>query len=335
MDPRTGEVLIESKSGKNNRLEHRAGQDFTFSAPKSVSLLAVGNSEHKKMHDTAVARVLEHMEKNYSYARQTTDKVTKPVETGNLVIAKFGHFVSRELDPQLHTHAFFVNMTERQAGEWRATHNDMLNKDVKALGRLYRNELAHIYKDAGYEIEITDREKSFWEVKGVSKELIDDASKRSEQIDQRFSELRQMPEYAAWSETDIRQKATLDTRKAKDPNLDKAELRGMWERDFAARGETIEGVVEKSRSAPAAESLTRKNSNRSGDSWAGSADGGRYSLAVYRCPALTGICIRQGTGTRHRLQNGIRSALAFRSDKGIRQSRRFCGSWLEKTGPIG
>lgn len=245
MDPRTGEVLIESKSGKNNRLEHRAGQDFTFSAPKSVSLLAVGNSEHKKMHDTAVARVLEHMEKNYSYARQTTDKVTKPVETGNLVIAKFGHFVSRELDPQLHTHAFFVNMTERQAGEWRATHNDMLNKDVKALGRLYRNELAHIYKDAGYEIEITDREKSFWEVKGVSKELIDDASKRSEQIDQRFSELRQMPEYAAWSETDIRQKATLDTRKAKDPNLDKAELRGMWERDFAARGETIEGVVEK------------------------------------------------------------------------------------------
>lgn len=114
IDPRTGEQLV--KDGVNG--EHRAGTDYTFSAPKSVSVagLVLGDERVVEIHREAVARTMEYAEANLSQARQTVDGVTERIDTGNMVAAKFEHSTSREGDPQLHTHVLVMNMTQTPDG---------------------------------------------------------------------------------------------------------------------------------------------------------------------------------------------------------------------------
>ncbi len=77
--PQTGEQLVrqrasyEYKDGEGNSIktmEHRAGWDATFSAPKSVSLTALvgGDYRVREAHREAVRTALEHLE-HYTLAR--------------------------------------------------------------------------------------------------------------------------------------------------------------------------------------------------------------------------------------------------------------------------
>lgn len=81
IDPRTGEQLV--KDGVNG--EHRAGTDYTFSAPKSVSVagLVLGEERVLEAHREAVTRTMEYAEEHLSQARQTvngvTERVTSPI----------------------------------------------------------------------------------------------------------------------------------------------------------------------------------------------------------------------------------------------------------------
>lgn len=97
---------------------HRAGVDLTFSAPRSVSVLSLvmGDNLVKAAHEKAVLAALSHIEERYSQARETKAGETKRIDTGNMVIARFDHHTSRELDPQLHTHAVIMNLTMAQRG---------------------------------------------------------------------------------------------------------------------------------------------------------------------------------------------------------------------------
>jgi len=95
-----GDVLVRSAGNR-----HRAVVDMTFSAPKGVSILygVAGDERLREAHERAVSLALGYAEADFSQARVTKDGVTRRVDTGNLVIATFGHDLSRELDPQLHT----------------------------------------------------------------------------------------------------------------------------------------------------------------------------------------------------------------------------------------
>ena len=74
-DPVTGVQLVASgyaREGKAGGLvqKHRAGNDATFSAPKSVSIgFVLGVEGIKEAHDAAVAAVLEHMDDHYALYR--------------------------------------------------------------------------------------------------------------------------------------------------------------------------------------------------------------------------------------------------------------------------
>jgi len=116
-DPGSGEILVAPGPGG----EHRAGIDLTFSAPKSVSILSLADDQVIASHETAVRKGLNTLEAHYVQARMTEKGVTKPVDTGNLVIAKFNHMTSREMDPQLHTHSFVMNITQRPDQAWRVS----------------------------------------------------------------------------------------------------------------------------------------------------------------------------------------------------------------------
>ena len=116
--------------------EHMAGIVLTFSAPKSVSIMSevLGDTRLREAHEKAVTETLAYIERNFAQARQTENGVTEKVYTGNLVIAKFHHTTSRELDPHLHTHAVIMNMTMRKDGrQWRAMSSENLAENIRMV----------------------------------------------------------------------------------------------------------------------------------------------------------------------------------------------------------
>ena len=130
----------------NPSLPERPGRDVTLSAPKSVSLMAmVGGGERIVVaHDKAVTAALGWIEKNAVLTRMQ-DPATRAMvhaDGQKTVAATFRHDTSRNLDPQLHTHAVVANMVQDDAGKWRTMVNDGLYRNKMAVGAIYRGELA-------------------------------------------------------------------------------------------------------------------------------------------------------------------------------------------------
>src|ERR1700748_3474115 len=130
--PQTGKQLVSHRvvheyknaDGKTvSPVEHRAGWDATFSAPKSISLTALvgGDDRVSEAHRESVRIALEQLE-HYTQARIGGNH--PPETTGKFVAAKFEHDTARPVDgyvaPQLHTHAAVFNVTERHHGQTRA-----------------------------------------------------------------------------------------------------------------------------------------------------------------------------------------------------------------------
>jgi conjugative relaxase-like TrwC/TraI family protein len=163
--PLTGEQLVRYQAAReyvNERgetittMEHRAGWDATFSAPKSVSLTALvgGDEEVRQAHRESVKVALDELEK-YVQARIGGNH---PAETtGKWVAASFEHDSARPVDgyaaPQVHTHVVFFNLTETENGETRALQPHELYRSQQYATAIYRSELALRLKDQGYEIE--------------------------------------------------------------------------------------------------------------------------------------------------------------------------------------
>ena len=137
------------QAGRNGA--HRPGMDLTFSAPKSVSLLAyVGGDERLLTANmAAVKSTIAWAEKNLAETRVSKNGKLETVKTGNLVVALFQHDTNRNLDPQAHVHAVIANVTKVDKSEpgkekesvWRALHNDKLWKNNTLLGSIYHAQL--------------------------------------------------------------------------------------------------------------------------------------------------------------------------------------------------
>ncbi|HEL9812700.1 TPA: conjugative relaxase, partial [Klebsiella pneumoniae] len=102
-----GSDLTRIQDGVN---KHRPGYDLTFSAPKSVSMLAMlgGDKRLIDAHNRAVTVALNQVE-SLASTRVKRDGVSETVLTGNLIIARFNHDTSRAQDPQIHTHSVVIN----------------------------------------------------------------------------------------------------------------------------------------------------------------------------------------------------------------------------------
>jgi conjugative relaxase-like TrwC/TraI family protein len=191
-NPHTSEQLIqhravqeyETTSGRSVApVEHRAGWDATFSAPKSVSLTALvgGDGRVRDAHRAAVNTALTELER-YTQARIGGNR---PAETtGHLVAAKFEHDTARPVDgyaaPQLHTHTIIFNMTERGDGATRALQPHGLFDSQQFATAVYQSELTYRLRNLGYEIE--PGRSGAPEIKGYSQEYLDASSPRSQQI---------------------------------------------------------------------------------------------------------------------------------------------------------
>src|ERR1051326_4874903 len=202
LDPQTGEFLRQrhgaDRIGNNGEEQGKARSlyDMTFSAPKSVSVMAVvgGDKRLGAAHATAVREALEEAEK-YSATRVRLAGLNENRATGNWIVASYTHDTSRQLDPQLHTHAVAANLTyDGTEGRWKALQASGLYERRGYLTEVYRNALAREVRTLGYEIEnrhdVRGRDKGF-EIAGFSQDLLDKYSQRSAQRDAAIQEFTQ------------------------------------------------------------------------------------------------------------------------------------------------
>lgn len=216
--PQTGEQLVRHRAPTEYKnpdgtitksVEHRAGWDATFSAPKSVSLTALvgGDDRVREAHRVAVTTALDQLER-YTQARIGGNH---PAETtGKFIAAKFEHDTARPVDgyaaPQLHTHALIFNVTERENGKTRALQERALFESQQFATAVYQSELMYRLSRLGYETE-TGRSGAP-EIKGYSQEYLEASSPRSRQI-------REQLEKSGYSGPEAAQIAAHNTRDRK------------------------------------------------------------------------------------------------------------------------
>lgn len=234
-----GDFGPDIKLSKSIRLdsEARAALDITFSPPKSVSIQALIGKDAAAIaaHDKAVTAALAFIENELVRARQTEKGVTTMERTGNAVIAKFRHETARPTeghycDPQLHTHAVMMNITQRADGRWTAISNDEIFRLKSLAESVYHAELASELERAGHSVRYDG--KSF-ELAHISREQIEGLSKRSGDIN---AELEAMGLDRKTASRELKQTITLKTRKGKAPEVTREELQRDWERQATELG---------------------------------------------------------------------------------------------------
>ena len=230
------------RRGRDGEILHRPGRDLTFSAPKSVSIAALvgGDNRIVDAHDRAVAATLTWVEKNAAETRMKDPDSGTMARVGGqkIVAAAFRHDTSRNLDPQLHTHAVLANMVRGEAGKWRSMANEGLYEKQKLIGMLYRGELAAGLAKLGYGIEKTHADGRF-EIAGVPREAIDAFSTRRAEIEAAM-EARGLG--ATADNPRLAERAALMTRAAKR-DIDRGELREVWRNQAADLGLDARALV--------------------------------------------------------------------------------------------
>jgi conjugative relaxase-like TrwC/TraI family protein len=203
--------------------DDRKGIDFTFSAPKSVSIQALVHEDARIIgaHDVAVRKSLELLQQ-FAATRKKVKGLSFRERTGNLVAATFRHELSRAQDPQLHTHAIVMNMTRRSDGQWRALSNEDMLRNVKMVGAFYRATLAEELRKLGFELRET--RKGGWELAHIPDAVIRHFSQRSREIEDLLAQRGQARETATTAQKQV---VTLATRRKKTES-DRAWLREHW-----------------------------------------------------------------------------------------------------------
>ena len=220
LQPHTGERLtLRTKDDRT------VGYDFTFSVPKSVSLLyamtedeAVLDAFRQAMHDT-----MHDMETEMKVRVRKNGRNAERV-TGNLTYAEFIHHTSRPVDgvpdPQLHAHCFVFNATyDREEQEWKAGQFRDLKRDAPYFQAGFRVRLANRLQDLGYAIE---RKRDDFELAGIDASTIRKFSRRSNKIEQ---EAKKRGIDDPKEKHDLGEK----TRERKDKSLTWEELTREWD----------------------------------------------------------------------------------------------------------
>ncbi|MEZ5696329.1 MAG: MobF family relaxase [Sphingomonadaceae bacterium] len=222
---------IDSAAGDNRRV----GFDLTFSAPKTVSLLALVGGD-KRLLDAqreAVKATLGWAEQRFAEARLGKDGKTT-VATENLIVAMFQHDTSRARDPNLHTHAIVVNATQRPDGAWRALKNDQLYRENRLIGAVYHNELRSRVAALGYEIKGGGKNGMF-EIAGVDRQTIEAWSTRGSQIKEIANRLGIVSPEG---------RAQIAVRSREDKQqIEPDALQQMWQDMAAKRGENFAELI--------------------------------------------------------------------------------------------
>ncbi|EGC4561776.1 conjugative relaxase, partial [Escherichia coli] len=298
-------VSLERMEGGIN--VHRSGYDLTFSAPKSVSVLIALYGENRLLEawNRAVSETLKEVESLVS-SRVMKEGETETQLTQKAVIATFNHDTSRNLDPQLHTHALFLNMTPTESG-WRTLASGTVRKDgfieavyanQLALGQIQLNLLRRQVEAMGYETVDTGK-NGLWEIKGVP---VDIFSTRSQQIREAVGD-----DASAKS----RSVAALDTRRAKQKEPDREELLTEWHERIDRTGFSYRALWEKAAEREALQQSARSVSEPEKAVLSGEAGG--YSQRETSSSSTSGQ--REGVTVPSVMRDAVSQAISLLSDR--------------------
>ena len=242
--PLTGKPLVKGAGD-----EHVMGLDMTFSAPKDFSAVFAGADSTTQEDLLEALREAARSALAYAEAGAVTrhghgGRIKQAAEAA--IAACYTHFASRVLDPQLHVHAFMLNVGKRKdSGEWSALEQRTQFDRKLATGILFRAELAHRLNALGFEA-ISDG--PYFTLKGIDERQREALSTRSREIAQRMKEAG----LASVGGSAARDVAALNSRRAKsEPPL--PELLAKFQADAKALGITPESVAAM-RTSPAKQS---------------------------------------------------------------------------------
>ncbi len=164
--------------------------DFTFTAPKSVSILSMRDERIRGLHLAAVRKAFAYMESLARVRDRRGDLVRSESTrtTDCLAAGLFLHESSRSNDPNLHVHTVLANLTFDQEREgWLALQAAEMYRQRRLLDKIALAELAHGLRALGYRL---DRTEHAFEIQGVGADLIERFSQRRVQVQRLTEELR-------------------------------------------------------------------------------------------------------------------------------------------------
>lgn len=164
------------------------------------------------------------------------------IDAHGWVVAQFLQHDSRDHDPQLHVHQAILNRQLCADGVWRALDSTAIKHWRPAAGAVGERVMEeYVAARAGLRFEVAPDGTGRWLV-GVDAELVDQFSKRSNDINPRTEALAQEfrerygrePSLHDWSR--LAQQATLETRKPKEYHAENAGARmDRWEAETQGR----------------------------------------------------------------------------------------------------
>ncbi|WP_417556577.1 MobF family relaxase [Microbacterium sp.] len=227
-------AAIQAEEAARGTRRAVAGYDFTFSIPKSASVLwAVADAGTQALiadaHHAAVAEVVAFMEREVAATRAGAtgrDGAVAHVDVHGLIATAFDHYDSRASDPHLHTHVVISNKVQTVLdGKWRSLDGRPMHAATVALSELHEAIFAdHLTRTFGVEWEAREmgRDRNpAWAVASVPEELVAAFSSRSRHIE--VEKDRLIAEYvarhgrqpSAATIIKLRAQATLSTRPEK------------------------------------------------------------------------------------------------------------------------
>lgn len=234
LDPGTGKPLTV-----RTRTERTVGYDFTFSVPKSVSLL-YGLTEDAAILEAfrgAVDETMREMESEMKTRVRRRGADTNRT-TGNMIWAEFIHTTSRPVDgvpdPQLHAHCFVFNSTFDQEEErWKAGQFRELKRDAPYFQAAFRVRLAGRLQDLGFGVV---RKRDDFEIAGIPVDVLKRFSRRTDLIEKKAQE-------KGITDPDRKAEMGRETRESKGKNLSMADLQREWRSRLSQEEQDwIEGV---------------------------------------------------------------------------------------------
>jgi conjugative relaxase-like TrwC/TraI family protein len=239
LHPKTGEQLTV-----RTRSERRVGYDFTFSVPKSVSLLYAmsGDQAILSAFRGAVDDTMRDMEAEIkTRVRKKGQDIDRT--TGNMVWAEFIHTTSRPVDgvpdPQLHAHCFVFNTTwDKEEDRWKAGQFADIKRDSPYFQAAFRVRLANRLQDLGFGVE---RKRDDFEIAGIAKDVLGRFSRRTAIIEKVAAE-------KGITNPDRKAELGAETREKKDKTLSWEELRKEWRKRLSGgEWESLRAVYHRER----------------------------------------------------------------------------------------
>ena len=223
--------------------QHRPGWDSTFSADKSISVMALvgGDDRLIQAHDESVAEALDILESRIGARIKLSDGSITFENTKQMAAAVYRHETSRNQDAQLHSHSLIQNMTQTADGKWRSIDPHVIYTIQRELGDVYQQRMGYKARRLGYTPEKATSENGFTytKLKEAPDELIDFHSSRRKEIQEGLAKAG-LDDSASGAQ---REAVTLNTRQTKQ-NVSHAELKQTWEQHAIDNGHDLESIIE-------------------------------------------------------------------------------------------